>query len=487
MIDMEILQKENAELKQRNAILAQELSQLKKLIFGAKSERFISAEPPLPPQTLFTQEECTNEVPLENLSEQITYTREKPKRKQGGRMQLPDHLHREVKELFPDVDVTNMILIGRDVTEVLHSIPSKLFVERLERLKYKDPKTNKIHIAPLQSRIVPKCIASSELVADAQIQKYIDHNPYYRQLQILKRDAKVVISKSTFGNWSTQHINQIEPLYVAHQKQIAAYGYLQVDESPIKVQCEEVKGKTHLGYMWVSRCPQSNQVLFTYQRGRTIQAMLSHLNGFKGIIQTDGYQSYEHLEKNPDIILIACWAHTRRYFDQARDQDKERSEYVLKKIQSLYTIEEHARENKFNAEQRQNYRQEFAIPILNQIREYIDVNVDHVLPSTAIGKAMAYTIKRWAKLVAYTNYGIAEIDNNLVENSIRPLALGRKNYLFAGSHESAQRSAIMYSFLGTCKIMEINPREWLSSVYNRIMEHPINAIDELLPVNFIFE
>ena len=176
--------------------------------------------------------------------------------------------------------------------------------------------------------------------------------------------------------------------------------------------------------------------------------------------------------------------HARRYFEQALQNDKTRSEFVLKKIQELYKIERYCKENEFTIDQRQKWRQEHSIPVLHEIKQYLDREVNSILPDLAIGKAFGYTLTRWEKLIRYTHHGEVEIDNNLVENSIRPLALGRKNYLFAGSHESAQRSAVMYSLLGTCKIQGINPIDWLTDIFQRIKEHPINRISELLPQNW---
>jgi len=482
-IKNEILLAQNAEYKNRIAFLEHELEQLKRLIFGTKSERFISNEPPLPPNTLFSQA-GDDEQPLENLTEEITYTRDKPIKKRGGRKELPDHLERIVIVLEPEGKTDNMKCIGRKVTEELEYIPGVIFVNRYERPKYKDPKSEKIIIAPMPSRVVDKCIAGPDLMAYAIIGKYIDHIPYYRFLQQLKRMHQVDIPRSTFGGWACQYTNALEPLFIAHQKEVLSANYLQNDESPIKVQSDEVKGKCHLGYMWVCRDPQKDLVMFTYQKGRSTECFKNHIQGFKGKLQVDGYSVYESYENDPDFILFSCWAHARRYFEQALDNDKQRADYVLRQIQILYKIEESAKEQKLSNDERQKWRQENATPVLNTIKEFLDKNVESILPASAIGKAFNYTIKRWNKLLAYTFHGEVEIDNNLIENAIRPLALGRKNYLFAGSDESAERAAMAYSLFATCKLHGINPYEWLTDVFHRIKDHPINRISELLPQNW---
>ena len=234
----------------------------------------------------------------------------------------------------------------------------------------------------------------------------------------------------------------------------------------------------------LSNSEEINLVLFTYQKGRSAECFKNHIQGFKGKLQTDGYSVYESYENDPDFILFSCWAHARRYFEQALDNDKQRADYVLRQIQILYKIEESAKEQKLSNEERQKWRQENATLILNTIKEFLDKNVESILPASAIGKAFGYTIKRWDKLLAYTIHGEVEIDNNLIENAIRPLALGRKNYLFAGSDESAERAAMVYSLFATCKLHDINPYDWLTDVFHRIKDHPINKISKLLPQNW---
>jgi transposase len=230
-IENKELREQIAEYKRENEYLRRELAQLKRLIFGAKSERFISSEPPLPPNTLFTQV-CEEDQPLENLTEKITYIREKAIHKRGGRKELPDHLRRQVIVLEPEGNTDDMHCIGKLITEELEYIPGELKVNRYERPKYKDPTTEKIIIAPMPSRVVDKCIAGPDFMAHAIIGKYMDHNPYYRFLQQLKRMHQVDISRSSFGGWASQYVNALDPIYKAHQNEVLCAGYLQTDESP---------------------------------------------------------------------------------------------------------------------------------------------------------------------------------------------------------------------------------------------------------------
>jgi transposase len=223
--------------------------------------------------------------------------------------------------------------------------------------------------------------------------------------------------------------------------------------------------------------------LFDYRKSRGREGPEELLKDYRGSLQADGYSAYESFEKKPGITLLACMAHARRKFDEALKNDKDRAAHVLELIQQLYMIERQAREEQLEYEQRKALRQEKSALVLQELHAWLKENITQTLPKSAIGIAIAYTLHLWPRLIRYLDDGKYEIDNNWIENSIRPVALGRKNYLFAGSHEGAQRAAIMYSFLGTCKINNIEPFEWLSSVLKRIPDHSIQRLEELLPGN----
>ena len=478
------LQSQNAEQQKRIAYLENELAQLKRLIFGKKSERFISAESPLPPNSLFSVEELP-ENKIENLTEVISHKREKPEIKKGGRKELPSHLVREITVIEPENKIEGDRLIGTLVTEILEYSPGVMYVNRIERRKYVNDQGQEIKTGSMPSRPVDKSQFGVGLMTHAIMQKYMDHNPLYRQLEQFKRLHQVDISKSSFGESVQQHIESLRPIYEALKREVLQQKYLQTDESPFKVQSETKKGSTDLGFMWVSSAPEKDLVLFSYQKGRSGECMNNHLENFKGKLQTDGWKVYEQLKDNPEMELFNCWAHARRYFDQARENDPQRTTYMLTQIQILYEVEQYCRDQNLNSEQRKQIRQEKSKVQLEKIKEYLDnQSMSNILPQSPIGKAIAYTLTRWDKLQNYIDHGEVEIDNNLIENSIRPLALGRKNFLFAGSHESAQRAAMIYSLFGTCKINNINPYEWLKDILSRIKDHPINRISELLPHNW---
>ena len=207
------------------------------------------------------------------------------------------------------------------------------------------------------------------------------------------------------------------------------------------------------------------------------------MNDFTGTLQTDGYAAYNIFDKPGKISLLACMAHTRRKFETALDNDKVRAGHALTKIQALYSTERKAREAGYSFEQRKELREQESLPVLAELEEWMKQNITQVMPKSAIGIALAYTLNLWNRLNGYLLDGKYEIDNNLIENSIRPVALGRKNYLFAGSHDAAQRTAMLYSFLGSCKMNDVEPSAWLKDVLTRLPDHKANKLHELLPNN----
>jgi hypothetical protein len=224
--------------------------------------------------------------------------------------------------------------------------------------------------------------------------------------------------------------------------------------------------------------------LFDYQKGRNQEAPQKILEGFKGYLQTDGYLGYEPYAALPGVTHLCCWAHARRKFFEAQENDRARAELALVFIGKLYEIEAHCREKKLAPQERKAYRLDKALPVLDAFSKWLAENYAQTLPKSAIGIAMAYTMRLWKELSNYLLDGVLEIDNNPVENRIRPVALGRKNYLFAGSHDAAQRAAMIYSFFAMCKTEEVNPQQWLKYVFDNIMNTNIQKIHELLPKNY---
>jgi len=473
------------ELWFENLRLREELAQLKRLIFGQKRERFV---PLVHAQqiAIALNEDAPAAAPVTPTT-MITYTRRQKKSsaiKLPSRNPLPAHLRREVIRLEPEGDVSGLEKIGEEKTEELEYVPPELYVKQYLRAKYAKPEGEGIVIADLPARPIEKGIAGPGLLAHVLISKFVDHVPLYRQQQQLRRQ-KVEIAESTLGGWVKACGEVLLPLYETHRALMQQSSYVMVDETPLPVLDGTKPGKTHLGYHWVYYDPVAKRVYFDYRPSRSRAGPNEMLKNFRGYLQCDGYTGYDDILARAGVVGVGCFAHARRHFEQAQDSDRARAEWMLVKLQALYHLERQAREAQMSFEERRTLRQEHALPILAEIKAWLGVNSIAVLPKSAIGKAIGYMFGQWAKLEAYTRDGRLEIDNNLVENAIRPVALGRKNYLFAGSHEGAKRAAIIYSLVATAKLHNVEPFAYLKDVLTRISAHPHHKLAELLPQNWV--
>jgi len=459
--------------------LQTELDQLKRMIFGTKSERFVATD---------NSEQGRIDFDIESLSvvaslkETITYTREKNKNKKvhAGRLPIPANIERRRIEIIPTEDITGLISIGEEITEELEYNPPTFFVNQYARKKYVKANGEGIIIADLPSRPIEKGIAGASLLANIVIEKYVDHLPLYRQQNRFSRIGMNIPSATIIG-WLNATCELLSPLYDELKKEVLAQKYIQADETPIPVLDKQKKKSTHQGYHWVYHAPELKMVLFDYRPGRGRDGPKEILKNFSGYLQTDGYAGYESFDGDK-ITLHHCMAHARRKFDQALDNDKVRAEFVLTEMQKLYAVERKSREGDYSHEQRYELRKKESNKVLAELKLWFAENIIHVLPKSKIGEAIAYSLSRWERLCLYTTDGKLEIDNNLVENVIRPVALGRKNYLFAGSHEAAQRSAMLYSFMGTCKLRSVEPLAWLTETLRKLPDHKANRLASLLPV-----
>ncbi len=481
-IQEEVVSKaEYEKLLAEHKYLKHQFKELQRLIFGSKSERFVPTSQDASQLDLF--DEKTKEAETE--VEQINYTRKKPEKEKKTpiRIKISDHFPRVEEIIEPDLIEPGSRKIGEEITEILEYNPAQIFVRKIIRPKYARPNNQGVVISELPSLPIPKGNAGASLLAYILVAKYVDHLPFYRQIQIFKR-SKLYLTNSTMNGWFNKATDLLDPLYLLLEKEALNCDYLQADESPIGVQDSQKKGALFSGYQWVYRSPEQGLVLFKYHPGRNKDAPEETLKNFNGSLQTDGYIAYQSMETKGHIVLLACMAHARRYFDKALSYDNDMAEYMLKKIQKLYKIEKTAKERLIDQNTLQRYRSLYAKPVLIEIEQWLKSNINQVVPQSPIGKAINYTYNLWPRLKAYINNGKYEIDNNKIENAIRPLALGRKNYLFAGSHSAAKKAAMMYSFFATCKINEVNPLEWLTFVLERIQDYKTSQLNELLPRNW---
>ncbi|HUH47668.1 MAG TPA: IS66 family transposase [Arenibacter sp.] len=473
------LSRDSSAKDQKIDYLEAQLAMYKRMQFGQKRERFEGD----PHQTMlpFEAEPAEVERQQEEIREKIEYVRKRPNHK--GRAKLPEHLPVEEIEIHPEGDLSEMVCIGKEITEELECEPARFYIKRYIRYKYAAKNGEGVKIAELPERVIDKGIPGAGLLAMVLTDKYMDHLPLYRQKQRFARD-NIRIPSSTIEGWARQALERLGPLYDQLVFDTRSKGYLQVDETPIKVLDGDKKGAAHQGYYWVYHAPLDGTVLFDYSPTRGGAAPLPILGSFKGYLQTDGYAVYQKYAKKKEVVHLACWAHARREFERALDNDGPRAQRALLMVQQLYAVERRAKEEDLTAEQIKESRLERSLPVINEMGKWIFEEIKNTLPRSQIGKAMAYAYARWDALSAYLYDGNLHIDNNPIENAIRPIAIGRKNYLFAGSHEAAQRAAMIYSFFAICKKHGVNPYQWLKYTLENIMSINHKNLKNLYPQNF---
>jgi len=510
VVEIETLIAENQALKAQNALLLanqeklqNQLNAVLRLLKIGKSERFISSDNPEQPTLFSLPETQTEEVAEEKQS--ISYERTKKAKKQHpGREPLPDHLERREEVIEPILDEqAEWEKFGEERSEILECEPGSLYVRVIVRPTYKkktkwQADESEITTAPLPSRPILGSYAGASILANLMVAKFVDHLPFYRQIQQLKRDYNYELSKSTLNGWFAAVCTLIEPLYQELVEKTKNQDYLQGDESRIPVLTNIAKDKdgkpikskrstknkaTKItrGWVWVIHDPVHKNVVFNYEMGRTNKHACTLLENHEGYLQVDQYAAYKQFLKLPNVIYVACAAHIRRKFFEALKNDKQRAEKGLEFFAAMYDHERIARP--MDADARYAYRLEHLQPIIAEFKDWLDQECTQVTPKSKIGKAFTYAQNSYEGLKSILLDGRLELDNNLIENSIRPLALGRKNFLFAGSHEAAQRIAMFYSFFGTCKAQGINPRKWLQKVLEEIPDTSLADLEKLLPGN----
>lgn len=441
------------------------------------------------------------EVAKEAAKEIISYERRKPEKekRQPVRLPLPEDLRREEEVIEPIGIDENWTRIGEEVTEVLEHKPGELYVRRIVRPKYALRKElqqlnenneecgqKNVKIAALPLLPLPRSNAGASLLAELLTGKYVYHLPFHRSLSIFKQ-AGVSIPASTVNGWFAGSSDLLRALYYRLKEIVLATDYIQVDESTVPVINDE-KHRAVKSYLWVVRSVMENLMFFHYDKGSRAQKVVIELLGnYQGAVQTDGYDAYSIYENKKGVLLLGCWAHARRKFNDALKEDESGAKYALEQIGMLYNVEAMATDQAVDHDQRAALRERLAYPILCAFEKWIVNYYPKALLQGRMYKALTYTYSLFQRLSRYHLDGRYQIDNNLVENAIRPLALGRKNFLFCGNHDAAENAAIMYSLLGCCRSYDVNPREWLTDILTRIPAYNNDYsrdLAELLPHNW---
>ena len=450
-------------LKVENRFLKAKLQAVLGKLFGKSSEK-VSPDQLALEFGVDSVEPCTPEAEAE--VEEVAAPRKKRKRKPLAE-RIPEELPVEEVVIEPEevlAEPEAFKRIGEEVTEELDVVPTRFFKRRTVRPKYvrKADRTLPPVVAPAPKRIIENSYASAGLLTHIVLAKYADHLPLYRQAQINKTRFGVDISRQTMADWMFRLAQMLAMIYEAIREEIRSEPYLQIDETPVRYQ-NPGSGKCAQGYLWPYHAP-GKAVFFEWHTGRGSECLDKTLRGFQGIVQSDGYSAYGAFRKrHPEarIEYAACWAHARRKFHEARNESPFAAQ-ILFEIQALYQIEAALRDDP--KQDRRSIRQEKSLPILQRIGLQLQSAQPSHLPKSQTGKAIDYTLNLWDKLLTYTEHAHCEIDNNGVENAIRPTAIGKKNWLFFGSAEAGRTSAIHYTLLETCRKLGLNPEEYLLDI-----------------------
>jgi transposase len=429
------------------------------------------------------------EVKAESERGQLHLPLKKP-RKHPGRQELPAHLPRVEKIIActPEQCVCGSCgkettVIGYETSEQLDVKPAEYFVvvTKREKRACKGCEEQGVACAPVPVRIIEKGLASDRVVIDTVVSKYADHVPIYRQSVILERETGIELSRSTLDGWVMRVGELLRPISVAMGQELLSGSYIQADETTVGVQMHDGRGKNHLAYLWQYSRPDG-PVVFDFRMGREREGPRRFLGNFEGILQSDGYGAYDHIG-GKQLVHAACWAHARRKFFEAvkLNREDQTSIRLVAQINELFAIDAQANQEGLSQSERHALRLDKSKPLLEELKPAIQAARADALPKSALAKACDYTLTLWGRLSRFLEYPELELSNNLAENAIRPVALGRKNWIHLGSKEAGPRVAAIISIVETCRRLNLSVRDYLASVLPGLADFPINRVAKLTP------
>ena len=466
-----------------------EIAALQRELFGPKADRLTPEQQDQLNQLLADMEaESQQPAPDADSVLEEEETQKASRRKHRTRHPLPVEMETETVTIEPDLAPCPCCgkmpgRIGEEVSEEIDLIPARLIRRRTVRPKYACPCGEAgVAVAALPPRLIPQSRLGLGLAVFIVLARFDDHLSYYRLEQQFRERHLVEIPRQQMVQWIEHIANWLRPLVERMWQAMRASGYLQVDETPVKVLDPDVKGKAAQGYLWFYAVP-GGDVFIEFDSSRGLQPVRRRLTGFAGTIQTDAYEVYESLSRKESAIArIGCLAHARRYLYKALKENFAEAVWFITQIRSLYKIEDKIRG--LPSPQRYDQRRPQAPEIWNAMKARATELQPTLLPQSTMGKALNYFLNEYNALTGYLEDGRFEIDNNLVENAIRPTAVGRKRWLFIGHPDAGWRSAVLYSLLLSCRRRNINPNDYLTDVLRRLPNATVSELDSLLPANW---
>jgi transposase len=428
------------------------------------------------------------EVEAESRREPVLTAPPRQRKPHPGRKPLPESLPRVEEVIACQANCTDCggetRVIGYDTSEVLDREPAKWFVRVSKREKRSCGKCSAIQMPPLSPRIVEKGLASDRVIIETVVAKYCDHLPLYRQEAMLEREAGVEISRATLDGWVMRVGELLQPVSDAMRADLLQASYLQADETIVPVQMPDGRGADHQAYLWQYGTP-GGETVFDFQLGRGRDGPAKFLKGWNGILQTDGYQAYDRVG-GPGLIHVGCWAHARRKFVDAVKVNPQDGAAIamVTRMDALFLVDRQAREQQLNAEERAALRREHAHTWVDEIHSECKKLRAQLLPKSTLGEAVNYTVNMWAKLRRCFDHAEVELSNNVAENSMRPVALGRKNWLHVGSAKSGPKVAAIFSVVESCRRLQVPVKDYLLAVLPGMSGRKHSAVAQLTPARW---
>ena len=468
--------------RRENTILRQKLDALARRFFGKKSEQLNAAQLELLLQGL------VEKAVSEEKEEPPARPAPRPVCSSSQRIRTPDHLEAVRQVIEPELvqaEPDQWKKIGEEISRRLDYQPGKFFWQETVRPKYVRLSRRELPpvIAPAPAQVAEHSLAASGLLAQILVAKYCDHLPFYRQEQIFRQRHGVFISRQQMVQWTAQSVRLLSAISDFLKKQLRQSGYVQVDETPVRYQDPDLPGRCGQGYLWAASVPGQG-VVYEWHASRAARCLDSLLGaGYQGKLQSDGHSAYPAFVKNKAIELFGCWAHARRGFFEALEQAPKVAGWMLNQIGQMYGWERQLRLSRAGPALRQAHRRTHSRMVVERCHRALHLLRPRYLPQSPMGQAITYALNQWATLARFLDHGEVEIDNNLVENAIRPTAIGKKNWLFFGSEEAGQRSAVIYTLIENCKRHGVEPYTYLKDVLERLPTTTNQEVGQLTPLH----